>query len=94
MNEVKTQIIATKIGQRLLQSRFNIIWMVHSVPELAGYEQILALNGAVAAEYIAKRASNLLLVAINSSTIQVAVSQIDCSVDGSTDNASIGFPST
>lgn len=68
MNQIQIQVVDLQVLQRFLQSTFNIFWIVESVPQLRGDEQVTTLNDS----FIDLRTdciSNFILISVDESAI-------------------------
>src|ERR1700733_1797631 len=71
MDKVKVEIIEAQIGKRLAARRNHVVLAVLVVPKLGCHPQLLALDAA--SQNDLKRSSDLGLIAINRSAIEVPI---------------------
>ena len=70
MDQIKIKIVKLKTTQTTIYSTFDIVFV--AMPKLAGYKQVLSFDSGGKA--LLKSLSDFLLVAVDSSTINVPIS--------------------
>ena len=90
VDKVKVEVVEAELGKAVVESRGNIIGLVLRVPELRCDEEVLALD--TLAECPLESLSNLLLVAIDLSKINVLVAGFESLVNGGLDLTGLSLP--
>jgi len=80
VHEIKIHVVCSKVGQGLVESRFDIFGVVLGVPKLAGDEDLLAVDTR-----LLDTGADLCFVAVDGSAVNVAITLLerlgDCILD-------------
>jgi len=93
MNEIKVEVVETKLSKTVVKGSRHIFGPMLRVPQLGCDEHILALEARnTAMECLRQRASNLLLVAVDFGEVEVAVAGLQGFEHSSLNLTRLGLP--
>lgn len=90
VNKVQVEVVEAELSETVVESGGNIVGPVLRVPELRCDEEILTLDAL--AESLLEGLSDLLLVAVNLSKVNVLVTSLESLVDGGFNLARLSLP--
>lgn len=82
VDEVQVDVVETELAQGLVEGMSDVLGLVHVVPELGANEEVLALQGGILLEVVADGITDLLLVLVEGSAVQVPVADLEGLPDG------------
>ena len=90
VNKVQVEVVEAELSKAVVESRSDVVGPVLGVPELGCDEEILTLDAL--SESLLESLSDLLLVAVDLSKINVLVAGLEGLVDGGLNLTGLGLP--